>query len=147
MELRPAGDGQGVFAARPYAAGELILTFTGAVMSTEEAEARGLRRHCLDIGPGRQLYVDPPARFVNHSCDPNAGLRGEASLAALRPIAAGEEIRFDYSTCMPDPDWTLECRCGSPLCRGVVRGFPSLDEPTRRRLLALGVVPAWLAGR
>lgn len=146
MELRAVGDGQGVFADRPYAAGEEILVFTGKEMTTAEAEAAGLRRHCLDLGAGRQLFVDPPARFLNHACDPNAGLRGATGLAALRAIAAGEEIRFDYSTCMPDESWSLACRCGSPRCRGVVVSFPRLDEPTRRRLLALGVVPAWLAG-
>lgn len=144
MDLRAGAHGQGVFAERPYAAGETILVFTGEELSTAEAERRGLRRHCLDVGPGRQLYVDPPARFVNHGCDPNAGLRGAVTLGALRPIAAGEEIRFDYSACMPDASWSLDCRCASPLCRGLVVGFPRLDEKTRLRLLALGVVPAWL---
>lgn len=146
MKVLSVGDGQGVFADRAYAAGEEILVFAGPEMSTAEAEAAGLRRHCLDIGAGRQLYVDPPARFLNHSCDPNAGFRGAVTLAALRPIAAGEEIRFDYSTCMPDAGWSLECRCGGRGCRGLVVGFPRLDEATRRRLLALGVVPSWLAG-
>jgi SET domain-containing protein len=144
VRLAPAAHGQGVFAERPYAPGEVILTFTGEDLTTAEADRRGVRRHCLDVGPGRQLLVDPPARFLNHSCDPNAGLTGAVTLSAVRAIAAGEEIVFDYSTCVPDPAWTLECRCGSPLCRGVVAAWPALDEKTRRRLLALKIVPAWL---
>lgn len=145
MDLRAGAHGRGLFADRGYAAGEVILVFAGEELSTAEAEARGLRHHCLDVGPGRQLYVDPPARFVNHGCDPNAGLTGAVTLSALRAISAGEEIRFDYSSCVPDAAWTLDCRCGSPLCRGLVVGFPRLDETTRRRLLALGAVPSWLA--
>lgn len=144
VRLAPAANGQGVFAERPYAAGEVILTFTGEDLTTAEADRRAVRHHCLDVGPGRQLFVDPPARFLNHSCDPNAGLIDAVTLAAVRPIAEGEEISFDYSTCVPDASWTLACRCGAPSCRGVVAGWPALDEKTRRRLLDQGIVPAWL---
>lgn len=144
VRLASTAHGQGVFAARAYAAGEVILTFTGEEMTTAEADRRGVRRHCLDIGPGLQLYADPPARFLNHSCDPNAGLTGAVTLAAVRAIAAGEELVFDYSTCVPDPDWSLECACGASSCRGRVLGWPALDEKTKRRLLDQGIVPAWL---
>ena len=144
VRVSSAMGGRGVFAERPYAAGEVILVFTGEEMPTAEADRRGVRRHCLDIGPGRQLLVDPPARFMNHSCDPNAGLRDAVTLAAVRPIAEGEEIAFDYSTCVPDASWALECRCGAASCRGRVVGWPALDAKTKSRLLALGIVPAWL---
>jgi len=144
VRLAEAACGLGVFADRPYAAGELILVFTGEEMSTAQADARAIRHFCLDIAPGRQLFVDPPARFLNHSCDPNAGLRDAVTLVAVRAVAEGEEIRFDYSTCVPDPAWSLECRCGAAACRGKVVGFPALEDGAKRRLEALGVVPAWL---
>ncbi|MDP3543101.1 MAG: SET domain-containing protein-lysine N-methyltransferase [Elusimicrobiota bacterium] len=144
VRLSSAAHGQGVFAERPYAAGEVILVFTGKELSTAEADRRDVRRHCLDVGSGLQLYVEAPARFLNHSCDPNAGLRDAVTLAAIRAIPAGEEIRFDYSTCVPDASWALDCRCESPLCRGRVVAFPRLDAKTRRRLLDLKIVPAWL---
>ncbi|MCR4295306.1 MAG: SET domain-containing protein-lysine N-methyltransferase [Elusimicrobia bacterium] len=144
VRLAAAAHGQGVFAERSYAAGEVILVFSGEELTTAEADRRGVRRHCLDVGPGLQLYVDPPARFLNHACDPNAGLRDAVTLAAIRAIPAGTEIRFDYSTSVPDESWALDCRCASPLCRGRVVAFPCLDEKTRRRLLDLKIVPAWL---
>jgi hypothetical protein len=144
VRLASTAHGQGVFAERPYAAGEVVLVFTGGEMTTAEADRRGLRRHCLDVGPGRQLYADPPARFLNHSCDPNAGLTDAVTLSAVRAIAEGEEISFDYSTCVPDPSWTLECACGAASCRGLVLGWPALDEKTKRRLLGLKIVPGWL---
>lgn len=146
VRLASTAHGQGVFAERPYRAGEVILTFTGEEMTTAEADRRGVRHHCLDVGPGRQLYADSPARFLNHSCDPGAGLRDAVTLVAVRAIAEGEEIAFDYSTCVPDPSWTLACRCGAPSCRGVVAGWPALDEKTKRRLLDLKIVPAWIQG-
>ena len=43
------------------------------------------------------------------------------TLAARRPIAAGEEITADYALWLFEQDWCLDpCRCGSPLCRGRV---------------------------
>ena len=144
VRLASSANGQGVYAERPYAAGETILVFTGEEMTTAEADRRAVRRHCLDVGPGRQLYVDPPARFLNHSCDPNAGLRDAVTLVAARDIGEGEEIVFDYSTSVPDASWTLACRCGAASCRGLVVGWPALDEKTKRRLLALKIVPAWI---
>ena len=58
---------------------------------------------------------------MNHSCEPNGGLRGEAVLVAMRDIKEGEEITFDYATteCI-DGEW--ECLCGTPACRGTIRG-------------------------
>ena len=63
----------------------------------------------------------PKQDFVNHSCEPSGGLRGEAVLVAMRDIKEGEEITFDYATteCI-DGEW--ECLCGTPACRGTIRG-------------------------
>jgi hypothetical protein len=44
---------------------------------------------------GQNVLFHPPARFVNHSCNPNA--RGSDSRdVASRVIEAGEEITVDY---------------------------------------------------
>jgi hypothetical protein len=63
---------------------------------------------------------------------------------ALRPIAAGEEITFDYSTCMVDEPALSACRCGAEVCRGRIGPFAELDPEWRRHYLALGVVPAFV---
>lgn len=76
----------------------------------------------------RDLYLADPADaaladeyFLNHSCDPNAWMLDAVTLAARRPIAAGEEITADYALWLFEQDWRLDpCRCGSPLCRGRV---------------------------
>ena len=142
--LGPASNGQGVFAARALAAGEFVLTFAGPSLTLTDAEAAGLSAHCLQVSPGVVIYADPPGRFVNHACDPNAGLKDAVTLVALRPIAAGEEVRFDYSTCVGEADWSLDCACGSALCRRTVRAFQRLDESTKEKYLRLGAAPAWL---
>jgi SET domain-containing protein len=59
--------------------------------------------------------------FSNHSCDPNLAVQGQIVFVALRDIAAGEELTHDWAT-TDDDDYTLECRCGSVACRGIITG-------------------------
>jgi SET domain-containing protein len=64
-------------------------------------------------------------RYINHSCDPNAyvdaGITDDgqpwAAIIALRPIAVGEELSYDYAfpAALAEP-----CRCGSANCRGLI---------------------------
>lgn len=60
--------------------------------------------------------------YVNHCCDPNAGFHGQIFLVAMRDIAQGEEVTFDYAMCLGDGQhaapYRLQCHCGSAQCRG-----------------------------
>src|ERR1044072_1305976 len=79
--------------------------------------------------------VRHPTNFLNHSCDPNAGYDGADAIVALRPIAAGEEIRMDYGTFSFSFDHEFACRCGAPACRGRVTSRSQRD--------ALDAHPRW----
>lgn len=57
---------------------------------------------------------------INHSCDPNCGIRGQITLVAMRRIGAVEEITFDYAMVDSFPKYRFQCSCGSRLCRKVV---------------------------
>ena len=63
-----------------------------------------------------------PGDMVNHSCDPNCGLVGAMVVVAMRDIAVGEEISFDYAMCDGTDYDEFSCECGSPRCRGTVTG-------------------------
>ncbi len=133
--------GKGIFAIRDFERGEVILIFTGPVISYSRAVAKGDREsHPLQIGVDRYLDLEEPGVLTNHSCEPNAGILNDMILIAIRPIARGEEIRFDYSTTMSQETWTLECRCRAASCRGIVRNFEELPQQLQRRYLALGIV-------
>jgi D-alanine-D-alanine ligase-like ATP-grasp enzyme len=58
---------------------------------------------------------------INHSCDPNAWMDG-LDVVARRAIRKGEPITLDYATFAGLEMAEFECRCGTALCRGVVRG-------------------------
>jgi agmatinase len=139
--------GRGLFVTRDFAEGEEILVFTGKEIDFAGSLAKGDREcDAFQIGPDRYLDLDPPGVFINHSCDPNTGVRDGVRLVALGDLRSGEEIRYDYSTTMDEDHWTMECRCGSRRCRGVIRDFKWLPNDVKRELLRRDVVPSFLAG-
>ena len=84
--------GRGVFAKLPLKPRELIFYMNGKLIDFEKSIAH-MGEYSVQIGA--HSYVDPisPARYLNHSCAPNAGFVDDISLIALRPIAPGEEIQ------------------------------------------------------
>jgi uncharacterized protein len=140
--------GTGVFAAERIRAGTVILELTGHVITKAQTLAKG-RWMSDPLQIGVDLYVDTeePGVFINHSCDPNAGVVNDVLLVALRDIVRGEQIMMDYSTSIgADDGWTMRCRCGSPRCRGIVGSFDDLPADIRERYLARGVVQRFLRG-
>ncbi|HKD11693.1 MAG TPA: SET domain-containing protein-lysine N-methyltransferase, partial [Thermoanaerobaculia bacterium] len=131
--------GRGLFAAAPIAAGEVVAVKGGHVF-----DRATLARIAPALGPaeiqiGDDLFIGPldaaereeSMIFSNHSCAPNIGVRGQIVFAAMRDIAAGEELTHDWAM-TDDDEERMECRCGAPGCRGVVTGQdwrrPELQE-------------------
>ncbi len=123
----PDKGGFGLFARVALARDEVLVAWGGPVLTL--AEVLGLSReeqgHTMQID--EDLYIgavsmDEPADYVNHSCDPNAGIHGQIVLVAMRAIAPGEEICFDYAMADGSAFDEFECSCGAPHCRGHVSG-------------------------
>lgn len=135
LEVRAAGaKGRGVFALEPIAAGRRILGLEGRLLPTAE-----LTDDLLALQVDTDLWLCSDGShlddMINHSCDANAGfLDGAAVLHALRDIELGEEVCWDYSTSISEAGWSLECRCGSPRCRGIIRPWGELAEADRAKL-------------
>ncbi len=105
--------------------GGVLLSFTDLLRASGgEGLDPGLARIALQVDEDQYLVSTEvaPADWINHSCEPNTGLRGRYELVALRSIAPGEEISFDYATSDGSPYDEFDCRCGSALCRGRVQG-------------------------
>lgn len=105
--------------------------------------------NCYRFGP--ETYLDPgdhAGRYVNHSCEPNAGVgkyNNQLFLFAASDISPGCEITFDYSTILGDDDiWTMRCRCGQKSCRRRIRRFGSLPSALKHRYLMNGLVPRFI---
>ena len=125
--------GKAVFATEGFGEGQTIVRFSGPRVSARRLPAALAGRADRFVQIDRDRYLGPSGRIddlINHSCAPNAGLRFAESglfLVAVRPIAPGEEITWDYSTTVADARWTMACLCGSVECRGTVGAFASLS--------------------
>ncbi len=126
LETRPTAHGFGSFVIEPIHAGELLVIWGGLVMP-EDAFMKldeHTRSISLQIEDGYFLASVGPDKsdYFNHSCDPNGGLRGANNLVAMRDIAVGEEVTFDYAMSDSAPYDQFECGCGTVSCRGKVTG-------------------------
>ena len=99
----------------------------------------------LQIGPNEYIDSQEPGVLVNHACFPNAGIRNDRFLMAIQDILPGQEIFFDYSTTMDEDNWTLECKCGSPNCRHIIKDFRYLPIDVQRKYLKLNIVQSFIA--
>jgi len=141
-------NGKGVFAAVALAKGEIIFTFAGRVISLEEVMAKGEQQsNPIQIDTQNYLDVESPGVFINHSCDPNAGIVNDSVLIALRDIPQGEEICFDYSTSMSENLWTMDCRCRTGKCRGMIKDFHYLPPELKADYLELGIVQSFIVAQ
>lgn len=143
VEVRPSPiAGRGLFARTTIPAGTVVSRIGGRLVATNQlrtilAEAAGDPDRYVDtISVAEDIHlVLPPRRangYGNHSCDPNLWWTGPYTLAARRDITAGAELTNDYATSTAQPEFRMECGCGSPLCRGVVTGddwlLPALQQ-------------------
>ncbi len=132
-------EGLGIFAARPFRAGDRIHRINIVREITPEAPLRpelGERQDHCDYPDGRVVLFGFPDRHINHSCDPNAYAlyetavpKGPASAAGLhdtylvarRDIVAGDEITCDYNINITGGS-SWPCHCGAKRCRGETIG-------------------------
>lgn len=143
--------GRGVFALLDLAEGESLIEYTGELIDWPEA----LRRHPHDpTQPNHTFYfhiedgrvIDGnvggnSSRWINHSCQPNCEAEeadgGRIFIKALRNIAAGEELFFDYGLII-DARHTKKlladypCWCGAPVCRGTL--LATKDKTRKKRV-------------
>jgi SET domain-containing protein len=142
--VRECGTGRGVFACDQIPGGSVIMGYSGPLLRYEQTSPQTL---ALQIGP--DLYIGESGAaddFVNHCCDPNAGMLidgNDVQLVALRDISIGEQITFDYSTTMDEDDFEFDCLCGSSVCRGRIGDFKHLPATVKKRYASLGIVPSY----
>lgn len=127
-EMRPApGAGFGSYAIAPIPAGTVVATFGGTFMGRAEFDRQDAERRSRSIQIDEDAFLlGPPTRepgdAVNHSCEPNCGMGGAAQVVAMRDIAVGEALTFDYAMADGSDYDEFDCACGSSLCRGQVSG-------------------------
>ncbi len=147
--------GWGLFALRPLVAGETALKLDWSdedrveIVSWDDVEPEH-HIFSIAIAPRWYFYVSRqhPFLYLNHSCNPNLAFKdfalGETEtsipIVALRAIAPGEELSFDYSMTVTSDDgetedqrWSMKCLCGQPNCRKDLVNFSHLPRSLQRQ--------------
>lgn len=127
VRLQDVADERYVVARQVIAPGEIIAVWSGRIVSSEMLhELPGdIRRHTVQVEENlyqASLHAHEPPDFINHSCDPNAGMNGQITVVSMRTILPGEEITIDYAMCDGSSYDEFECACGTATCRGRVTG-------------------------
>ncbi len=146
IQVRRSGvHGKGVFALQKIAVGQTLIEYLGEVITWDEAQERHPHNpedpnHTFYFHVDADRVIDAAhggnsARWINHACAPNCEADeqdGRIFIKALRAIAPGEELSYDYGL-MIDERYTkalkaeYPCWCGAAQCRG------TLLAPKRRR--------------
>jgi len=112
------------------------VEYTGPRLTIAEADLlydKHPRTYLFGLSDGRHVIDgEGVAAFINHSCDPNCEVEevgGRILITAVRNIAAGEELTYDYNLYDGEPDDPARCSCGSTNCRG---SMYAEDELARR---------------
>ena len=133
LELRSKRNGEkGLFATKAIRRREIVSISAGIGVPLEFVKRlpKEIQRFCYYVENG--MFYCPltrrpsPEWFMNHSCHPNVSSPREAfTLRALRNIAAGEEVSYDYGEdyCFDRyrPFRRFRCHCGAADCRKTVR--------------------------
>lgn len=135
--------GDGMFAREPIKKGDVVCMVGGTVMTDAEFadfQADHSLYSFIQIEENLYLVEDlEEAGFVyasmNHSCDSNAWMADDVTLAARQDIEAGEEVTIDYALFTTQSNWMLDrrCRCGASRCRRIITGDDWMREDVQER--------------
>jgi len=137
LHQTPDKGNYGLYAREPIAKDEVLCVWGGRI--TDRAGLAEVPDDIIQlvIQVEEDLYLVPlragdPSDYINHSCNPNCGLRGQITLVSMRDIQPGEEICFDYAMSDSSDYDEFDCSCGASNCRGHVSGedwkIPELQE-------------------
>lgn len=130
--------GKGMFATKNIIKEEKIIEYVGEIISNEEGDVRAtVTEKDADHKTKGAVYlftIDDdhvldgnvdwnPARFINHSCDPNCESGFEDKqifIYALKKITKGQELTYDYGYEVSDDYKSHPCFCQAKNCFGYI---------------------------
>jgi len=137
-------DLKGVFAVKKIKKGELVTEFDGDIYHWDEDErwTDYLYNHTIQFEEKRWRDSKGVAVFLNHSCEPNCGIKNLFQVVAMRDIEIGEEIFWDYEMTERHPYWRMKCKCGNKNCRKIIGNYDNMPEDVRKKYK--GYISKWL---
>ena len=128
----------GCYTTRAIKKGERVCEYDGPRFTKDEADERYKDRDITYLfssgDDGTVIDGFGTAMFINHSCDPNcesADVDGRVFITAIRNIAAGEELTYEYNLHDSD-DEDQNCYCGARRCRGTMFSEDEVKKRARK---------------
>jgi hypothetical protein len=145
--------GRGLFAIADIAKNEIVAVKGGHIVDRKTLREKitpGLGP--VEIQIGDELFIAPVSDeerelsmlYLNQSCDPNLGVRGEITFVAMRDVRAGEELTHDWAM-TDDDDYSVACNCGATDCRKTLTGKDWQRPDLQKRYS--GYFSSYLAGK
>ncbi len=126
--------GKGVFALERFSPGEPILQYGGKEEWIWDIPQDAWQ---FTFQVDYDKYIMPERGsfgwYLNHSCEPNCVIMGRNRVVALTTIEKGDEVTIDYSTNVGWDGFAMECSCGKPSCRKIIRSYRYLDPVLKGR--------------
>ncbi|KAL8952201.1 MAG: hypothetical protein Q9222_001856 [Ikaeria aurantiellina] len=147
--IKTVDRGYGVRSNRTFEPHQIIVEYTGEIITQDECDERMETRY-KDNEFDQRMILDATrgsiARFINHSCEPNcemikmtvAGKPRMALFAGEDGIMTGEELTYDYNFDPYSAKNVQQCRCGAPSCRGVLGPKPKEIKDALKPLTTAG---------
>jgi uncharacterized protein len=118
--------GRSIVTSLPIPEGTVLAVWGGTTFDAPAFFQLPSHRRQISVQIEDHLFLVPevegPAEWINHSCDPNAGMLGQIVLCAMRDLVMGEEVCYDYAMSDGCPYDEFECSCGADTCRRRVTG-------------------------
>ncbi len=142
--------GYAVFAGKNFNKNEVLCQFEGEIVPKRDTPKRLAHEEDRYVQVGTNEFMGPSGLvddYINHSCDPNSGLRFSETgilLVAIKNIQIGDEITWDYSTTLYDNPWKMRCDCRTRKCRKIISDFTLLDPKIQKKYRDLDIIPPYL---
>ncbi len=132
-----------VYAFRPIRKGEIVTAFDGRLLGDDFDDwTDEINNHVIQCGPSLWREARGLAAYVNHSCEPNCGIKRRFHVVAMRDIRAGESVTWDYEMTEKSWWWRMPCKCGAPTCRKIIGSYARMPKATRAKYK--GFISSWL---
>lgn len=124
--------GKSIFVKRNFKKGETVFIVCGPIIK---------KPNIYTIPISFDLYLDPIpflGKELNHSCEPNCGIKDRTRIVAMKNIKKDEEITIDYAMIILKYNpkllkQNIKCKCGNKNCRGEFGSYRKLSKELKKK--------------
>lgn len=136
------GKSKGVITNVDILAGSLVVVGKPREVSKERTNMS------FQVDVNSHVLLDDPAERLNHSCNPNLGVRlnsfGGYNFYARRDIEKGEELTWCYPTTEYESIAVPKCFCGSSNCLKQIKGWEYLPAEMKQEFKDQNFIPDFI---